>query len=433
LDEIDKDAGAGHDGGMSWETLAARAAEMDAADGLARFRARFRAPGDSIYLDGNSLGLLPHATAARMRAVVEEEWGEKLITSWNGADWIGMPRRIGGLLEPLLGAEAGAVVACDSVSVNLFKLAAGALRLNPGRRVILSEAGNFPTDLYVLEGVADALGAELRVLPRGELLTGLGPEVALLVLTHAHYRGCALWDMAAVGAAARAAGVLLLWDLSHSAGAVALDLSGAAADFAVGCGYKYLNGGPGAPAWAYVAPRHQAALRQPLQGWMGHAAPFAFEDGYRPAAGVQRLVGGTPPVLAMAALEEGVKLAAEAGQAAAAAKARALGDLFIACLDLIGDPELVLESPRAGDVATVERAGRGGHVLFRHPEAYAIVQALIARGVVGDYREPMGARFGFSPLTLSHGQVVEAGRVLGEVLRTRAFDRDAYRVRGAVT
>jgi len=413
---------------MTWDTLVARAAELDRVDGLAAFRARFRVPDGMIYLDGNSLGLLPHATVERMRAVVEGEWGEDLITSWNGADWIGAPQRIGALLAPLIGAEADSVIACDSVSVNLFKLAVAGLRANPGRRVILTEAGNFPTDVYILQGVAELAGAELRVVPRGEVLENLGPDVALLVLTHAHYRTAALWDMAGVTAVARTAGVLTLWDLSHSTGAVAVDLAGCGADFAVGCGYKYLNGGPGAPAFAYVAPCHQAGLSQPLSGWMGHAAPFAFEDGYRPAAGVTRLLSGTPPILAMAALECGVAIAAEAGIATAAAKARALGDLFIDCLDVIGDPDVRIESPRAGD-----DVARGGHVTFAHPEAYAVVQAMIARGVVGDYREPNGARFGFSPLTLGFGEVIQAGRALSDVLGGRLWDNDAYQARRAVT
>jgi kynureninase len=289
---------------------------------------------------------------------------------------------------------------------------------------VLSEAGNFPTDLHVLVGVAGVTGAELRVVPRGRLLASLGPDVALLVLTHAHYRSAALWDLPAVTAAAHGVGALLLWDLSHSAGAVELDLAGAGADYAVGCGYKYLHGGPGAPGFAYVAPRHQAALAPPLQGWMGHAAPFAFEDGWRPAPGVSRLLVGTPPVLACAALEEGVKLVAEAGQVRCAAKARALGDLFLACVEGIRDPELEVESPREG---------RGGHVLLRHPQAYALVQALIARGVVGDFREPGGARFGFAPLGLRFAEVVAAARVLAEVLQRRLWDRPEYRQRGRVT
>jgi kynureninase len=409
---------------MGWAVLEAKARALDAADPLAGFRARLRVPEGLIYLDGNSLGLLPEASVARMRGVVEGEWGRDLISSWNGADWIGLPQRIGRALEPLLGAEPDSVIACDSVSVNLFKLAVAALRANPGRRVVLSEAGNFPTDLHVLEGVAGVTGAELRVVPRGRLLASLGPDVALLVLTHAHYRSAALWDLPAVTAAAHGVGALLLWDLSHSAGAVELDLAGAGADYAVGCGYKYLHGGPGAPGFAYVAPRHQAALAPPLQGWMGHAAPFAFEDGWRPAPGVSRLLVGTPPVLACAALEEGVKLVAEAGQVRCAAKARALGDLFLACVEGIRDPELEVESPREG---------RGGHVLLRHPQAYALVQALIARGVVGDFREPGGARFGFAPLGLRFAEVVAAARVLAEVLQRRLWDRPEYRQRGRVT
>lgn len=413
---------------MKWDTLAGRAATLDERDRLAQFRGRFRVPDGMIYLDGNSLGLLPHATVERMRAVVEGEWGRDLISSWNGADWIGAPQRIGALLAPLIGAEPDGVIACDSVSVNLFKLAMAGLQANRGRRAILTEAGNFPTDVYVLEGVARMAGAELRVVPRGDVVAALGPDVAVLVLTHAHYRSAALWDMARVTVAARDAGALVLWDLSHSTGAVAVDLAGCGADYAVGCGYKYLNGGPGAPAFAYVAQRHQAGLSQPLSGWMGHAAPFAFEDGYRPAPGVTRLLSGTPSILAMAALECGVSIAAEAGIAPAAAKAQALGDLFIDCLDAIGDPDVQIESPRAGDAVS-----RGGHVTFSHPEAYAVVQAMIARGVVGDYREPNGARFGFSPLTLGFGEVVRAGRALADVLGGRLWDEDAHRARRAVT
>lgn len=414
---------------MDWDELEGRAAALDRDDPLAGHRARLHVPAGMIYLDGNSLGLLPVATAARMRGVVESEWGEGLIGSWNaspggGGDWIGLPQRIGRALEPLLGAEPASVIACDSVSVNLFKLAVAALRANPGRRVILSEAGNFPTDLHVLEGVAGVTGAELRVVPRGEVVAALGPDVALLVLTHAHYRSAALWDMAAVTAAAHAAGALVLWDLSHSAGAVELDLAGARADYAVGCGYKYLHGGPGAPGFAYVAPRHQAGLAPPLQGWMGHAAPFAFEDGWRPAPGVSRLLVGTPPVLACVALEEGVALVAEAGQRACAAKARALGGLFLDCVAAIADADTEVESPREG---------RGGHVLLRHPHGYELVKALIARGVVGDYREPGGARFGFAPLGLRFVEVVAAARVLADVLARRLWDDPAHRVRGQVT
>lgn len=405
-----------------WTKLAAEAVALDAADPLAAFRDRLCIPPGRIYLDGNSLGLLPKATVARMREVVEREWAEGLIGSWNAAGWIGAPARVGALIAPLVGARADEVIACDSVSVNLMKLVVAALRLRPGRRTILLEEGDFPTDAYVAEGAARLMGAEVLPLPRHRLLQALSPDVALVLLSHVHYRSAALWDMAQTTRAAHAAGALMLWDLSHATGAV--DVALGEADFAVGCGYKYLHGGPGAPAFAFVARRHQAALDQPIAGWMGHAEPFAFEGRYRPAGGMGRLLAGTPPILAMAALEEGVRLVAEAGPARCAAKARALGDLFIRGLDTIADPELRLVSPR-----TV----RGGHVTFAHPQAFRIVQALIADGVIGDFRAPDGARFGFAPLGLGFFEVVEAARRLACVLAERRWDRPEHGVRATVT
>ncbi len=287
-----------------------------------------------------------------------------------------------------------------------------ALRLRPGRRLVLVEAGDFPTDAYIGEAAARLMGAEVRALPRDDLLGGLSDEVALIILCQGHYRTAALWDMAEATEAAHAAGALILFDLSHATGAVEVAL------------YKYLHGGPGAPAYAFVARRHQAALDQPISGWMGHARPFAFEAGYEPSAGMGRMLSGTPPILAMAALEEGVRLVAEAGAARCAAKARALSDLFIRCLEAVGDPDIRLLSPG-------ER--RGGHVTFAHPHAFPLVRAMAAAGVVGDFRAPDGARFGFAPLGLSFADVVEAARRLALVLGDGRWDRPEYRERPRVT
>lgn len=400
----------------------ARAKALDAADPLAGFRARLAVPEGRIYLDGHSLGLLPRATPARLARVAEAEWGQDLVASWNVAGWIEAPARIGAMIAPLVGAGADEVTACDSVSVNLFKLVVAALRLRPGRPVVLVEDGDFPTDHHVADAAARLMGAGVRAVPRARLPESLGPEVALLLLSHVHYRTAAVHDMAALTTPAQAAGALVLWDLSHSTGAVEVDLG--AADMAVGCGYKYLHGGPGAPAFAFVARRHHAGLDQPIAGWMGHAEPFAFAPRYTPAPGIRRLLAGTPPILAMAALEEGVALVAEAGPARLAAKARALGDLFIACLDTLALPGIRLVSPRAG---------RGGHVSITHPEAWPLVRALEAAGVTGDFRAPDGARFGFAPLGLAFVDVVQAAGILARVVAGGAHRAPEHRVQRLVT
>ena len=397
---------------------------LDAADPLAGRRDAFLRRNDLIYLCGNSLGPLPKAAASRVADVVGEEWGASLVRGWNSHDWIGAPRRVGDRLARLIGASPGEVIVADSTSANLYKLAVAAMQARPDRKVVLSEPGDFPTDLYMLEGAVRTLGGgrrlELRDGPGIE--AGLSGEVAVLVLCHAHYKTAAVRDMARLTRAAQAVGALVIWDLSHSAGVLEVDLNGCNADLAVGCGYKYLNGGPGAPAFLFVAERHQASLVSPLSGWMGHAAPFAFDDAYAPAPGVDRFACGTPPILSLAALEEGVRLSAEAGGAALAAKARALGDLFIA---RVGDV-LKLLSPADG-------MERGGHVAYRHDDAYAIVQALMARGVVGDFRAPDVMRFGFSPLPLSYAEVARAADLVVEVVSTRAYDDPTYRVRARVT
>jgi kynureninase len=406
----------------------AQARAADAADPLRVFRARFALPDGVIYLDGNSLGPLPRATQARLDTALRSEWGEGLIRSWNDADWIGAPARIGGKIARLIGAAATEVVVADSTSVNLFKLLSAAVRARPGRRVILTETGNFPTDLYIAQGVAASIpGIEARALPRETVADAIGADVAVVMLTHVHYKTAARWDMAAITARAHAAGALALWDLSHSAGAVEVDLRACGADLAVGCGYKYLNGGPGAPAFLFVAERLQAALHSPLSGWMGHASAFDFSDDYHPAGGVGRFLCGTPPVLGLTALEVGVDIALEADVAEVARKSAALWDLFAARVEArLARYGLDLISPR-------DPARRGSHVSFTHPEGYRIMQALIARGVIGDFRDPDVLRFGLTPLYLGYEDIWRAVEILHEVMQEEAWLSQAERAPGRVT
>ncbi|MGD9536627.1 MAG: kynureninase [Alphaproteobacteria bacterium] len=395
------------------EAMAAR----DAADPLAFARARFALPEGVIYLDGNSLGALPRSAAARAADVVGREWGEGLIRSWNDADWIGLPRRVAAKLARLIGAEADEVLVADSTSINLFKLLAAALRLRPGRPVILSERGNFPTDLYVADGLARWLGAphELRAVPRAEIAATLDERVAVLMLTEVDYRSGERHDMAALTRAAHEAGALALWDLSHSAGAMPVDLGAAGADLAIGCGYKYLNGGPGAPAFLYVARRWHEAIEPAIAGWMGHARPFAFEPAYAPADGIGRLLTGTPSVIAFSVLDAALDAFDGVDMAALRAKSVALTDAFIALIERrCAGHGLALASPR-------EAAKRGSQVSFRHESGYPIMQALIARGVIGDFRAPDIMRFGFAPLYLRHVDVWDAVDTLAAVLDSGAW------------
>ncbi len=402
---------------------AARA--LDAGDPLRHFRERFSLPEDTIYLDGNSLGALPTATPARIAEVVAREWGENLIRSWNDADWITLPQRVGGKIARLIGAAPDEVVACDSASVNLYKALAATLALRPGRTVILSEPGNFPTDLYVVEGLERLGLAELRLAQPGRIIEAIDGDVAAVMLTHVHYKSGRVHDMAALTAAAQAQGALAVWDLSHSAGALEIDLTACNADLAVGCGYKYLNGGPGAPGFIYAAARHHAGLANPLSGWMGHAAPFAFAAAYAPAPGMTRMLSGTPPVLGLAALEVGIDLLAEAGMAALTAKSRALSQFFIAAMAEQA-PALELASP-------ADPASRGSQVSFRHRQAYAICQAAIAAGVIGDFRDPDILRFGFAPIYVGFADTWNAARIVGEIMASGAWDREEFRIRNAVT
>jgi kynureninase len=398
----------------------------DAQDPLAFVRERFSLPEGVIYLDGNSLGALPRATPGRLAEVVAREWGQGLITSWNEADWMALPRRVGARIAALIGAEPDEVVAADSTSVNLYKLAAAAIALRPDRRVVVSEPGNFPTDLYVLQGLCAALGLELRIAEPHALQAALDDRVALLVLTHVHYKSGRIHDMAALTNAAHAVGALALWDLSHSTGALPVALSVCDADFAIGCGYKYLNGGPGAPGYMFAARRHHATIRQPLSGWMGHAAPFDFTDDYAPAPGIDRLLTGTPAVLGLAALEEGLKTFEGVSMGEVRGKSMRLSELFLTLAMAALGEDFALASP-------ADPAARGSQLSLAHPNGYAIVQALIAAGVIGDFRSPDVMRFGFTPLYLGYADVWEAGRRLREVMASGVWREPRFSERRAVT
>jgi kynureninase len=390
---------------------------LDRADEIAAFRDRFVLREGVIYLDGNSLGALPKTAAAHVAHVVEREWGVSLIRSWTDHGWIDLQFRVGEKIGKLVGAAPGTTVVADSTSVNLFKLLAAALDQRPGRAVILTEDGNFPTDLYIAQGLAALLqrGHVLRQVPASRLAAALDRQVAVLMLTHVNYRSGAMHDMAALTRAAHAAGALALWDLSHSVGAVPLRLEADDVDLAVGCGYKYLNGGPGAPAFLHVAQRLQANLALPLTGWLGHADPFAFESRYRPAGGIARAVVGTPPILSLAALEVGIDIALEAPMAAVRAKSLRLAELFFALME--HEAELRLLTPRG-------QSARGSQVAFAHPHGYAIMQALIERGVIGDFRAPDVLRFGLAPLYVRFVDVWNAVKALGEVMRRGAWRDD---------
>jgi kynureninase len=404
-------------------------AALDAADPLAHYRQRFHLPEGVIYLDGNSLGPLPKGAAERVTQVVSAEWGEGLIRSWNAAGWIDMPQRIGDKIARLIGAQPSEVIVADSTSVNLFKVLAGALKLNAGRHVIVSERENFPTDLYMAQGLIALLGGkhELRLVEADDTSKAINDETAVVMLTHVNYRTGRMHDMAAITQQAHAHDALAIWDLAHSAGAVPVDLNAAQADFAIGCGYKYLNGGPGAPAFVFVAKRHQADFVQPLSGWLGHAQPFAFDTAYTPAEGIGRAMCGTPPVISMAALECGVDIALAADMAQVRAKSLALTDLFIALVEQTCAPHgLRLVTPR-------EHGRRGSQVCFAHPDAYAFMQALIARGVIGDFRAPDILRFGFTPLYVRYADVWDAVHILADVLDMRAWDTPAFRQQAKVT
>ena len=382
---------------------------LDDADPLARFRDAFALPDGLIYMAGNSLGPPPKAALAKVAEVAGTEWAGDLVTAWTRRGWIGSPERAGDKIARLIGAGPGEVIVADSTSVDLYKLIAATLQARPERRVVLTVEGDFPTDLYVAEGAAGLLpGCRVERVSAERLPTALNDDVALLVLTHAHFRSAEVHDMAAISAAARAAGAWTLWDLSHSTGVVEVDLNGSGADLAVGCGYKYLNGGPGAPAYLFVSERLQPMLANPVAGWMGHAAPFDFSGAWRPAGGVRRFLAGTPPILSLAPLEAAVDLMLQADSAAMAAKARRLGDVF---LELMAErcPELEPACPGPG-------RPRGGHVAFRHPEAATLNDALTASGLIGDFRPPDLLRFGLSPLYVRYQDVGRAVDLIARAL-----------------
>ena len=403
---------------------------LDGRDELAGYRARFSLPEGVIYLDGNSLGPLPNVVGPRVQQAVAAEWGTGLIRSWNEAGWIEAPARAGAKIARLIGAAPDEVVVCDSTSVNLFKTVVSACRLRPSRHVVVAARGDFPTNLYIGWGAAELMHVELRCVEPGEVTAAMadaGADLAAVMLTHVNYRSGRMHDMAAITALAHRLGGLAVWDLSHSAGALPVALNACAADFAVGCGYKYLNGGPGAPAYVFVAKRHLADVHQPLTGWLGHARPFDFAHDYEADAGIGRMLAGTAPMLSMIALEAALAVFDDVDMEAVRAKSMALGDRFIQLV------EQELAGYGFGLASPPDAASRGSHVSLTHGEGYAIMQALIARGVIGDFRPPDLLRFGFGALYVRYVDLWAAVAALREIMATRAWESEAFRARKAVT
>lgn len=394
---------------------------------FAATRALFRLPEGVIYLDGNSLGPLPHQARARMSREMDRHWGDMLIRGWNEAGWIDLPDVVGAKIGRLTGAKAGSVVAGDSTSVNLYKALTGALSLAGGRRTVLSDTGNFPTDLYVAQMAIRALGGrhELKLVQPEEVAGAIDGNVAVMMLTQVDYRTGRLHDMKALTGRAKDAGALVIWDLAHSAGALPVDLEAAGADFAVGCGYKYLNGGPGAPAFVYVRADLAGSIVPAMAGWMGHESPFAFDTDFRPATGIGRMRVGTPPILSMAALDSALDIWDGVSMDAVRERSVALCESFITLVER-RCPDLRLASPR-------DPAGRGSQVSFRFAEGYAAMQALIAMGVIGDFRAPDIMRFGFAPLYVTPDDVEAAADALATVMRERRWERPEFRMRSRVT
>lgn len=390
-------------------------------------RALFDLPEGVIYLDGNSLGPLPRAVPARLQQAAVDEWGRMLITGWNKAGWMDLPTRLGDRIARLIGAEAGHVVLGDTLSIKVYQALASSLEMNPKRRVILSDTGNFPSDLYMAEGLCRTLGPDysLKTVAPDKVLDAIDETVAVLMITEVDYRTGRRHDMAALTAKAHAVGALAVWDLAHSAGATDVKVAEGGADFAVGCTYKYLNSGPGGPAFIYVAPRHAEVARPALSGWLGHEAPFAFDLNYRPGAGIERMRVGTPPVLQLAALDAALDVWDGVEIADLRARSIELCEAFIQGVEA-ACPGLELATPR-------DPAMRGSQVSFRHPEGYAVMQALIARGVIGDFRAPDILRFGFTPLYIGLAEVEGAVRILAEILATNAWDRPEFKTRAKVT
>lgn len=404
--------------------------QLDEQDPLANKRALFDLPEDTVYLDGNSLGTLPHASAQRIHEVVRQQWGTDLISSWNKHSWIDLPQQTGEKIAPLIGAGPDQVIVCDSISVNLYKLLITALQMQPGRSTVVSEKGNFPTDLYMVQGVQSLLGetrCNLLSVSADCIEQALTEDVAVLMLTHINFRSGQIHDMQRLTRLAHEKGILVIWDLAHSAGAVPLALDDCHVDFAVGCGYKYLNGGPGAPAFLYAASRHHEKIQQPLNGWMGHARPFEFSEDYQPAPGIKQFLAGTPSIIAMAALDAALDVFEDVDMATIRKKSEDLTQVFLQRKQQYPElEELVLFSPE--DINQ-----RGSQLSFCHADAYAICQALIDSGVVPDFRAPNIVRFGFTPLYLSFADIASAVDTLHEVMREKRYQKDKYKQRAAVT
>ena len=394
---------------------------------FAATKAMFHLPDGMIYLDGNSLGPLPKTAAARVAHAVQAEWGEMLIGGWNKAGWMDKPLAVGNRIARLIGAEPGHVVMGDTLSIKVYQALASALEMNPTRRVILSDTGNFPSDLYMAEGLCRTLGQgyTLKCVDPEDVLDAIDETVACTMITEVDYRTGRRHDMATITARAHEQGALAIWDLAHSAGAFGVELAAARADFAVGCTYKYLNSGPGGPAFIYVAPRHADIARPALSGWLGHAQPFAFDTDYRPGTGIERMRVGTPPVLQMAALEASLDIWDHVDMAALRAASLMLSDQFIAGVEA-ACPDLTLATPR-------DHRMRGSQVSFRHPEGYAMMQAIIARGVIGDFRAPDILRFGFTPLFIDSTDVAKAIVIIADVMKNRLWDRAEHKTRAKVT
>ncbi len=402
---------------------------LDAADTLAPFRDEFHLPHGVIYLCGNSLGAMPKRAMEIARRTLMEEWATDLVKGWNTADWFHLPQRLGRQVAGLIGAGADEVVVTDATGINLFKVLATALALRPERNVILMEGSNFPTDNYTAQGLVALLGNRhrIRFVEQDEILPAINDQVAVVALTDVHYKTGRVHDMEAITACAHANGAVTVWDLCHSAGVMPVDLNRCQADFAIGCTYKYLNGGPGSPAFIFVARRHHGAATQPLTGWFSHGSPFAFERDYRPAPGIEQMLSGTPPVVSLAVAEAGISLAARAPMAVVREKSRRLGDLFISLMDPLCETfHFKLACPR-------DAGQRGSQVSFIHPHAYPIMRALIARGVIGDFRAPDILRFGLAPLYLRYVDVWDAAQMLREVMESDYWRQPEFSASLAVT
>ena len=406
------------------------AQNLDEQDLLAPLREQFYIPPNTIYLDGNSLGPLPVAAKERAIDVVNQQWGEDLITSWNKHAWIDLPAQCGERIAPIIGAAPGQVICCDSISVNLFKVLSGALQMQPGRNKLLTTKDNFPTDIYVIEGLKQQLGetsCELVLCDENDIAAQLDESIAILLLTQVNFRTGKLLDMQKITDSAHGKGILVVWDLAHSAGALPVKLDDCKVDFAVGCTYKYLNGGPGAPAFIYVAERHQAIFRQPVSGWMGHARPFSFDSAYTPLAGVKQNLSGTPAVIAMSVLEAALKVWSNVDMLQVRQKSMAMGEFFLECLKACGlDEEFTCVSPDAA-------LERGSQLAFQHEHAYAICQAWIDAGVIADFRAPDLLRIGFTPLYLSFAELWQACEKLNAIMRSKTYLNDQFLTRQTVT